>query len=325
MTTHDGTTTDTAGLAVDVRGLRKRYGEVTALDGIDLATRHGEVFGILGPNGAGKSTTVEILRGNRARDGGEVAVLGADPASAGRAWRSRVGIVWQDQSAPAELTVRETVRQFARYYPKPRDPEDVIALVGLEEKAASRIKSLSGGQRRRLDVALGVIGDPGLLLLDEPTTGFDPAARPAAHCSASRSAASRSQDAAPPPWSYCPSWCCSSSRASADLPVEEPARRLTEPVGPRDSNIWQRSFRLWDSYFAVVWAATPVFVLGTGEPGWPVRLAAAGFLLLLVPWYVGFGRCVLMTEGVDERRTLVYIRGRSCCSSRRACSSARPV
>ncbi|TGB12929.1 ABC transporter ATP-binding protein [Streptomyces sp. MZ04] len=164
-------------LAVDVRGLRKRYGEVTALDGIDLAIRHGEVFGILGPNGAGKSTTVEILQGNRARDGGEVAVLGADPGSAGRAWRSRVGIVWQDESAPAELTVRETVRQFARYYPKPRDPEDVIALVGLQEKAAARVKALSGGQRRRLDVALGVIGDPELLLLDEPTTGFDPAAR----------------------------------------------------------------------------------------------------------------------------------------------------
>ncbi|MER5256342.1 MULTISPECIES: ABC transporter ATP-binding protein [unclassified Streptomyces] len=177
MTTDDGTTAATGGLAVDVRGLRKRYGDVAAVDGIDLAIRHGEVFGILGPNGAGKSTTVEILQGNRARDGGEVAVLGADPASAGRAWRSRVGIVWQDESAPAELTVRETVRQFARYYPKPRGPEEVIALVGLQEKAASRIKSLSGGQRRRLDVALGVIGDPELLLLDEPTTGFDPAAR----------------------------------------------------------------------------------------------------------------------------------------------------
>lgn len=177
MTTDDGTTAATGDLAVDVRGLRKRYGDVTAVDGIDLAVRHGEVFGLLGPNGAGKSTTVEILQGNRARDGGEVAVLGADPASAGRAWRSRVGIVWQDESAPAELTVRETVRQFARYYPRPRDPEEVIALVGLEEKAASRIKGLSGGQRRRLDVALGVVGDPDLLLLDEPTTGFDPAAR----------------------------------------------------------------------------------------------------------------------------------------------------
>ncbi|MEV6754452.1 ABC transporter ATP-binding protein [Streptomyces sp. NPDC051214] len=181
MTPYDGTTTQdataTGDLAVDVRGLRKRYGEVTAVDGIDLAVRHGEVYGILGPNGAGKSTTVEILQGHRARDGGDVAVLGVDPASAGRAWRSRVGVVWQDESAPVELTVRETVRQFARYYPNPRDPEEAIALVGLEEKAASRVKSLSGGQRRRLDVALGVIGDPALLLLDEPTTGFDPAAR----------------------------------------------------------------------------------------------------------------------------------------------------
>ncbi|MFJ3246125.1 ABC transporter ATP-binding protein [Streptomyces sp. NPDC088770] len=164
-------------LAVDVRGLRKRYGDVTAVDGMDLAIRKGEVLGLLGPNGAGKSTTVEIIQGHRSRDAGEVTVLGADPASATRAWRSRVGIVWQDESAPAELTVRETVRHFARYYPRPRDPEEVIALVGLEAKAGSRIKALSGGQRRRLDVALGVIGGPELLLLDEPTTGFDPAAR----------------------------------------------------------------------------------------------------------------------------------------------------
>jgi ABC-2 type transport system ATP-binding protein len=162
---------------VDVRGLRKRYGDVTAVDGIDLGIRQGEVFGLLGPNGAGKSTTVEILQGNRRRDAGEVSVLGSDPATATRAWRSRVGIVWQDESAPAELTVSETVRHFSRYYPNPRDPEEVIGLVGLEEKAGSRIKSLSGGQRRRLDVALGVIGGPELLLLDEPTTGFDPAAR----------------------------------------------------------------------------------------------------------------------------------------------------
>ncbi|GAA3781785.1 ABC transporter ATP-binding protein [Streptomyces coacervatus] len=162
---------------MDVRGLRKQYGDVTAVDGIDLGIRRGEVFGLLGPNGAGKSTTVEILQGNRTRDAGEVSVLGSDPASGTRAWRSRVGIVWQDESAPAELTVRETVRHFARYYPRPRDPEEVIGLVGLEAKAGSRIKSLSGGQRRRLDVALGVIGDPELLLLDEPTTGFDPAAR----------------------------------------------------------------------------------------------------------------------------------------------------
>ncbi|MGW1625844.1 ABC transporter ATP-binding protein [Streptomyces sp. NPDC002172] len=164
-------------LAVDVRGLHKRYGDVTAVDGIDLGIRRGEVFGLLGPNGAGKSTTVEILQGNRSRDAGEVSVLGADPATGTRAWRSRVGIVWQDESAPAELTVRETVRHFAHYHPRPRDPELVIGLVGLEAKADSRIKALSGGQRRRLDVALGVIGDPELLLLDEPTTGFDPAAR----------------------------------------------------------------------------------------------------------------------------------------------------
>ncbi|WP_338776521.1 ABC transporter ATP-binding protein [Streptomyces sp. DG1A-41] len=164
-------------LAVQVRGLRKRYGGVTAVDGIDLGIRRGEVFGLLGPNGAGKSTTVEILQGNRDRDAGEVSVLGSDPASATRAWRSRVGIVWQDESAPAELTVRETVRHFAGDYPRPRDPEEVIGLVGLEAKADSRIKALSGGQRRRLDVALGVIGGPDLLLLDEPTTGFDPAAR----------------------------------------------------------------------------------------------------------------------------------------------------
>ncbi|MFJ9724463.1 ABC transporter ATP-binding protein [Streptomyces sp. NPDC101209] len=164
-------------LAVDVRGLRKRYGDLTAVDGLDLGIRRGEVFGLLGPNGAGKSTTVEILQGNRGRDAGEVSVLGSDPANGTRAWRSRVGIVWQDESAPAELTVHETVRHFARYYPAPRDPEEVIALVGLEAKAGSRVKALSGGQRRRLDVALGVIGDPELLLLDEPTTGFDPAAR----------------------------------------------------------------------------------------------------------------------------------------------------
>nr|WSY56367.1 ABC transporter ATP-binding protein [Streptomyces sp. NBC_00886] len=170
-------TTQANELAVDVRGLRKQYGDVTAVDGIDLEIRTGEVFGLLGPNGAGKSTTVEILQGNRGRDAGEVSVLGSDPAKGTRAWRSRVGIVWQDESAPAELTVGETVRHFARYYPRPRDPEEVIGLVGLDAKVDSRIKALSGGQRRRLDVALGVIGGPDLLLLDEPTTGFDPAAR----------------------------------------------------------------------------------------------------------------------------------------------------
>lgn len=165
------------GDAVRVRGLRKRYGDVMAVDGLDLDIRAGEVFGILGPNGAGKSTTVEILQGHRSRDEGEVTVLGADPATADRAWKAQVGIVWQDESAVSELTVGETVRHFARYYPCPRDPAEVIALVGLEAKAGSRVKALSGGQRRRLDVALGVISDPRLLLLDEPTTGFDPVAR----------------------------------------------------------------------------------------------------------------------------------------------------
>jgi ABC-2 type transport system ATP-binding protein len=170
-------TKNTADYAIETRGLCKRYGEVTAVDGIDLGIRHGEVFGILGPNGAGKSTTVEILQGYRSRDAGTVSVLGQDPAHAGRSWRSRVGIVWQDESAPAELTVRETVSHFARYYARPRDPDEVISLVGLQEKCSSRVKALSGGQRRRLDVALGVIGGPEVLLLDEPTTGFDPRAR----------------------------------------------------------------------------------------------------------------------------------------------------
>ncbi|WP_435177534.1 ABC transporter ATP-binding protein [Actinacidiphila sp. bgisy145] len=165
------------GDAVHVRGLRKRYGDVLAVDGLDLDIGTGEVFGVLGPNGAGKSTTVEILQGHRSRDAGEVNVLGADPATADRTWKAQVGIVWQDESAVSELTVGETVRHFARYYPHPRDPAEVIALVGLESKTASRVKALSGGQRRRLDVALGVIGNPRLLLLDEPTTGFDPAAR----------------------------------------------------------------------------------------------------------------------------------------------------
>ncbi|MGW8487535.1 ABC transporter ATP-binding protein [Streptomyces sp. NPDC055886] len=164
-------------LVVNVRGLRKRYGGVTALDGLDLGIGRGEVCGLLGPNGAGKSTCVGVLQGQRDRDAGSVEVLGADPATADRRQRSRVGIVWQDESTPAELTVRETVRHFARYYPRPRDPDETIALVGLEAKSGSRTKALSGGQRRRLDVALGVIGSPELLLLDEPTTGFDPAAR----------------------------------------------------------------------------------------------------------------------------------------------------
>ncbi len=132
---------------------------------------------MLGPDGAGESTAVEILQGHRSRDAGEVTVLGRDPASGGRQWRSRAGTVWQDESAPAELTVRETVRHFARSSPRSRDPDEVVRPVGLESRAGSRIKALSGGRRRRLDVALGVVGAPVPLLLDGPTTGFDPAAR----------------------------------------------------------------------------------------------------------------------------------------------------
>ncbi|GAA1261298.1 ABC transporter ATP-binding protein [Sphaerisporangium rubeum] len=163
--------------AVRVRGLAKRYGEVRAVDGIDLDVHEGEVFAVLGPNGAGKSTTVEILEGYRSRDGGEVSVLGVDPGHATRAWRDRIGIVLQTAGDTAELTVRETVRHFAGYYRDPRDPDEVIAKVGLVDKAGSRLRKLSGGQRRRVDVALGVIGRPELLFLDEPTTGFDPEAR----------------------------------------------------------------------------------------------------------------------------------------------------
>lgn len=164
-------------LAVRVTGLRKRYGDVTAVDGVDLRIRRGEVFGLLGPNGAGKSTTVGVLLGLRRRDGGDVRVLGRGPAAGNRRWRSRIGVVWQDESAPAELTVGETVAHFARSYPGPRDSRDVLALVGLADHADRRTAALSGGQRRRLDLAPGVIGRPELLLLDEPTTGFDPAAR----------------------------------------------------------------------------------------------------------------------------------------------------
>ncbi len=160
-------------------GLRKRYGDVAAVAGVDIDIRCGEVFALLGPNGAGKTTTVEILEGYRHRDGGAVAVLGEDPEHAGRAWRARIGIVLQQASeaAATELTVREMVRHFAGFYPRPRDPEEVIELVGLSAKARSRIHQLSGGQVRRLDVALGIVGGPELLFLDEPTTGFDPEAR----------------------------------------------------------------------------------------------------------------------------------------------------
>ncbi|WP_327585105.1 ABC transporter ATP-binding protein [Nonomuraea sp. NBC_00507] len=163
--------------AVRVRELRKTYGDVSAVDGIDLDIARGEVFALLGPNGAGKTTTVEILEGHRHRDGGEVSVLGEDPGRAGRAWRSRLGMVLQSATDAAEFTVRETVHHFAGYFPRPRDPDSVIELVGLTDKADARVRTLSGGQRRRVDVALGVVGDPELLFLDEPTTGFDPEAR----------------------------------------------------------------------------------------------------------------------------------------------------
>jgi ABC-2 type transport system ATP-binding protein len=163
--------------AVRVRGLRKRYGTKQAVDGLDLDIARGEIVAVLGPNGAGKTTTVEILEGFRGRDGGEVTVLGEDPATAGRAWRARIGVVAQDSRDQAELTVAETVRHTARYYPAPSDPDEVIHAVGLTEKARTRVRALSGGQRRRLDVALGIVGRPELLFLDEPTTGFDPQAR----------------------------------------------------------------------------------------------------------------------------------------------------
>jgi ABC-2 type transport system ATP-binding protein len=163
--------------ALRIRGLRKSYQGRPAVDGIDLDIADGSVHALLGPNGAGKTTTVEILEGHRERDAGDVSVLGADPGTAGRAWRARIGIVLQDATDAAELTVAESVRHFAGYYPRPRDPETVIDQVGLTEKAGSRIGTLSGGQRRRLDVALGIIGNPELVFLDEPTTGFDPQAR----------------------------------------------------------------------------------------------------------------------------------------------------
>ncbi|GEA86329.1 ABC transporter ATP-binding protein [Cellulomonas cellasea] len=164
-------------LALEARGLRKRYGDKQAVDGLDLAVHRGEIFSVLGPNGAGKTTTVEILEGYRERDGGEVRVLGEDPQTAGREWRSRIGVVLQDTRDLAEANVGELVRHFAAYYPRPHDPEHVIDLVGLRDKVRTRVRQLSGGQRRRLDVALGIVGRPELLFLDEPTTGFDPEAR----------------------------------------------------------------------------------------------------------------------------------------------------
>jgi len=163
--------------AISIRGLVKRYGDFVAVDGLDLDIRRGEIFALLGPNGAGKTTTVEICEGYRDRDAGEVRVLGEDPAHAGRRWKARLGIVLQSNSGQSQLTVRETVASRADLYPDPRDPDEVLELVGLTEKARVRSQALSGGQRRRLDVALGIVGRPALLFLDEPTTGFDPEAR----------------------------------------------------------------------------------------------------------------------------------------------------
>lgn len=165
------------GPAISVTGLRKTYGALRAVDGLDLEVSAGECVALLGPNGAGKTTTTEILEGYRHADGGEVRVLGEDPARAGRDWRTRLGIVLQSSRDLGDVTVREAVSHFARYFPAPRDPEDVIAITGLAAKADDRAGRLSGGQRRRLDVALGIVGGPELLFLDEPTTGFDPAAR----------------------------------------------------------------------------------------------------------------------------------------------------
>ena len=166
--------------AISIKGLTKKYDDKYAVAGIDLEVAYGEIFAILGPNGAGKTTTVEILEGYRFRDSGEVAVLGEDPQALGDktySWRERIGIVLQSSADAGDLSVRETVHHFAKYYSRAKDPDSVIALTGLSEKADDKIRNLSGGQRRRLDVALGIIGSPELLFLDEPTTGFDPEAR----------------------------------------------------------------------------------------------------------------------------------------------------
>lgn len=165
---------------ISVKGLKKSYGATQAVSGVDLEISRGEIFALLGPNGAGKTTTVEILEGFRNRDSGDVKVLGFDPAtkgSAAQSWRDRIGIVLQSTEDAGDLTVYESVSHFAKYYKSPKDPREVIDLVGLTEKAESLGRTLSGGQRRRLDVALGIIGSPELIFLDEPTTGFDPEAR----------------------------------------------------------------------------------------------------------------------------------------------------
>jgi ABC-2 type transport system ATP-binding protein len=166
--------------AVSVSDLHKSYGSYEALRGVDFEIEAGEVFGLLGPNGAGKTTTVEILEGYRARDGGTVAVLDEDPQRAGMDWRERIGVVLQSSAMYPNLSVAESLQLFAGYYRQPLDVGRVIGLVGLEEKRDARVRTLSGGQQRRLDLGLGLIGDPEVLFLDEPTTGFDPAARRAA-------------------------------------------------------------------------------------------------------------------------------------------------
>jgi len=163
--------------AVAVEGLTKSYGEHEALRGVSFEIREGEVFSLLGPNGAGKTTTVEILEGYRRRDGGTVSVLGVDPVSAPREWRGRIGVVLQSSAMYETLTVRESLALFGGYYEHPRPVDEVIRVVGLQEKADSVVRKLSGGQRRRLDFGLALVGDPELIFLDEPTTGFDPAAR----------------------------------------------------------------------------------------------------------------------------------------------------
>jgi len=174
---HDGDDSGDGEVAIRLRGIRKRYGQLTAVDGVDLDVRRGEILAVLGPNGAGKTTTVEICEGHRHRDEGEVTVLGADPAQATDGWRERVGIVLQTSLFTDELTVRETVDWFGSLYPRRRETEEVLDSVGLTAQAQAKARTLSGGQKRRLDVAIGVVGRPELLFLDEPTTGFDPEAR----------------------------------------------------------------------------------------------------------------------------------------------------
>jgi ABC-2 type transport system ATP-binding protein len=163
--------------AIEVRNLTKSYGDVAAVKGIDLDVRRGEIFALLGPNGAGKTTTVEILEGHRRRSGGHVSVLGHDPGHGRRAYKERIGIVLQETGVEPYLTVAETIDLFGGYYPNPRPVDEVVELVGLSEKRDVRVSKLSGGQQRRLDVAIGLAGNPDLLFLDEPTTGFDPSAR----------------------------------------------------------------------------------------------------------------------------------------------------